>query len=161
MPIYEFYCSDCHTVFSFLSRQAGTRKRPSCPRCAKPKLERRPSAFAVSTGRSDPTPEEPAGGADPKKLEQAMAGLAAGTEHGDEDNPRAVARLMRRFLETSGAPVGNGMDEALSRLAAGENPDEVEADLGELLEAEDAPQGSGRQILRGRAPRVDGELHEL
>lgn len=29
MPIYEFYCSDCHAIFNFLSRQMNISKRPT------------------------------------------------------------------------------------------------------------------------------------
>ena len=35
MPIYEFYCSGCHTILSFLARTPNTRKRPACPHCGK------------------------------------------------------------------------------------------------------------------------------
>ena len=58
MPIYEFYCSDCHTVFNFLARKTADRRRPDCPRCRRPKLERRASTFAVSSGRGEPSDED-------------------------------------------------------------------------------------------------------
>jgi len=48
MPIYEFYCVDCHTVFNFFSRRIDTEKRPSCPRCGRPGLERRLQQFQQS-----------------------------------------------------------------------------------------------------------------
>lgn len=161
MPIYEFYCSDCHTVFNFLSRRPRARKRPSCPRCGRPRLERRASAFAVSTGRAAPDDGESPPGADPRKLERALAGLAAEAERGAEDDPRAVADLMRRFCESGGLPPGDGMSEALRRLAAGEDPERIETELGELLEAEEAPGVATRRSARRLRPRVDPELHEL
>ena len=43
MPIYEFYCPDCHTVFSFFSSAVDTAASPACPRCSRPGLGRRPS----------------------------------------------------------------------------------------------------------------------
>ncbi len=61
MPIYEFYCANCHTVYSFLSKTIDTAKRPDCPRCGRPKLDRRMSRFAVSTRRSEPAAEEETG----------------------------------------------------------------------------------------------------
>jgi len=35
MPIYEFYCEDCNTLFNFFSRTVNTDKQPPCPRCRK------------------------------------------------------------------------------------------------------------------------------
>ena len=46
MPIYEFYCPDCHTIFNFFSARIETEKRPDCPRCGRSKLERRMSVFS-------------------------------------------------------------------------------------------------------------------
>ncbi|MCK4728291.1 MAG: zinc ribbon domain-containing protein, partial [Desulfobacterales bacterium] len=37
MPIYEFYCEDCNTIFNFFSRSVNTTKRPPCPRCKQKK----------------------------------------------------------------------------------------------------------------------------
>ena len=54
MPIYEFYCADCHAVFNFLARKPDTKKRPNCPRCGRPNLDRKVSRFAISKGRSEP-----------------------------------------------------------------------------------------------------------
>ncbi|XCN71926.1 MAG: FmdB family zinc ribbon protein [Candidatus Electrothrix aestuarii] len=35
MPIYEFYCQDCNTIFNFFSSRINTEKRPDCPKCGK------------------------------------------------------------------------------------------------------------------------------
>ena len=53
MPIYEFYCRDCHTIFSFFSPSVGVERAPSCPRCHRRKLEKRPSTFAMLRRRGD------------------------------------------------------------------------------------------------------------
>jgi hypothetical protein len=29
MPIYEFYCEDCHTIFNFFSKNVNTTKKPN------------------------------------------------------------------------------------------------------------------------------------
>ncbi len=50
MPVYEFYCADCHTVYNFFSQSVNTAKRPTCPKCGRPELERRASLFAISKG---------------------------------------------------------------------------------------------------------------
>jgi putative FmdB family regulatory protein len=47
MPIYEYYCKPCHTLFSFLARTAGATAQPACPRCGGP-LQKQVSAFSFS-----------------------------------------------------------------------------------------------------------------
>lgn len=174
MPIYEFYCADCHTVFNFLSRTVETRKQPSCPRCGRPRLERKPSAFAISRGRAEPESPLPEAGDGDARLEHAMESLMAQAEGLDENDPKAGARFMRRLYETAGLPVAAGLEEALRRMEAGEDPESIEEDLGDVL-AEDpllgegggeaAGENSGTAIrgLRRRLlpPRQDPELHEL
>ena len=41
MPIYEFYCQQCNTVYNFFSKTVNTEKTPYCPTCKDIKLERR------------------------------------------------------------------------------------------------------------------------
>ena len=164
MPIYEFYCADCHTLFSFLSRKIDTRKRPACPRCERPRLERRASTFSVTCGRAETEAEEPPPGVDTERMEQAMAGLAREAEGIAEDDPKALAGLMRRFYDGSGTAIGEGMSEALRRLESGEDPETIEAEMGEVLEAEDPFAGHGPSLGRlghRLRPAVDPELYEF
>lgn len=166
MPIYEFYCSVCHTIFNFLSRAVDTTRRPACPRCGRKHLERRVSRFAVSRGLADPASDELPAGLDERRMEQAMEALAREADGLDEDDPRAMAGVMRRLYESTGLPLGDGMREALRRMEAGEDPDEIEEQLGDLLEQEDPfgeelPAGSSRLRRRLRAPEVDPTLHEM
>lgn len=165
MPIYEFYCERCHRVFNFLSRQIDTRKRPACPRCGRPRLERKPSRFAVSRGL-----EEPDGSAmpdlDESKLEQAMEALAGEMEGVDEDDPRQAARLMRKLYDTTGLELGPAFEEAMRRMEAGEDPDRIESEMGDLLEEEDPLAPGGGRGLKGIVrrfvpPAVDETLHEM
>ena len=51
MPIYEFYCEDCNTIFNFFSRSINTTKKPKCPVCKTKTLSRQMSAFAF-TGKA-------------------------------------------------------------------------------------------------------------
>ena len=164
MPIYEFYCPDCHTLFNFLSRTIETDKRPDCPKCARPRLERRASTFAVTSGRAESAAADPPAGIDPGRMERAMAGMAREAEGLADDDPKAVAGLMRRFYEGSGAAMGAGMSEALRRLEAGEDPETIEAEMGDVLEAEDPFAGRGpspRRLRPSGRPRTDPELYEL
>ncbi|HEX2163558.1 MAG TPA: zinc ribbon domain-containing protein, partial [Thermoanaerobaculia bacterium] len=49
MPIYELYCADCDTLFNFFSSRVDTTTHPTCPRCGRRTLERRPARFAALT----------------------------------------------------------------------------------------------------------------
>ena len=168
MPIYEFYCRDCHTLFSFLSRSIDTRKRPSCPRCGRPELARRPSAFAISSGRKEEGAGEGDEGLpefDEARLERAMASMAGDLENVDENDPRQAARLARKLYEAAGIPVGGGLEEAIRRMEAGEDPEAVEAEMGDVLDAdpfEATPEKRLARLRRKMLPAaVDTTLYEL
>ena len=64
-------------------------------------------------------------------LEKEMAGM-------DEENPdpRKLGKLMRSMSEITGEPLPEEMKEAVRRLEAGEDPDKIEEDLGDLFEAD-------------------------
>lgn len=167
MPIYEFYCIDCHTVFSFLSRAPNTRKRPACPKCERPRLERRVSRFAISKGRGEPADaDDLPEGMDDARMERVMAEIAQEIDGTGEDDPRQMARLMRKLFDGTGMHLGPAMEEAMRRLEAGEDPDQIEEEMGDLLEDEEDPGGGARGRLRAlrrklRPPSVDRELYEM
>ena len=88
----------------------------------------------------------------------------------NEDDPRQVAGLMRKLFDGTGLELGPGMDEAIRRMEAGEDPDQIEAELGDALESEDdamlVPGGrrGGRLSALGRRlrpPAVDRTLYEM
>jgi len=169
VPIYEFYCAWCHRVFSFLSRAIDTGKQPACPKCKQAGLQRRASAFAISKGRPD-KPEAEGGESFPDlddgRLEELMGSLAKEAEGLDEDDPRQQARLMRKLFGATGMPLGAGMEEALKRLEAGEDPEAVEQEMGDVFEGD--PTGVGRErgptlrrLRRQLPPSVDPTLYEM
>ena len=169
VPIYEFYCSDCHRIFNFLSRRIDTEGRPACPRCRSASLQRRPSAFAISKNRSEEkAPEGMPPGFDESKLEQAMSALAAEGDSLESEDPVASARVMRRLFETAGMPLNDGMREALRRMEAGEDPEKVEAELGDTLGADPFADGAESGAVKAKArlrhllpPSVDATLYEM
>jgi putative FmdB family regulatory protein len=167
MPIYEFYCAHCHRIYSFLSRTIQTSKVPPCPACAAPDLRRRASAFAISKNR----PEKDAADDgmpdfDETRLDAAMESLAGEIDGVDENDPRQAARVMRRVFEATGMPVAGGMEEALRRMEAGEDPDRIEEDLGDVMDADPFAGGEpkkGTKAFRRRwlPPSVDPKLYEM
>ena len=132
MPVYEFYCEDCHAIFNFLARRVNTDKKPSCPRCGCSGLEKQVSAFAISKNLEEPQEGMP--DIDESKMEQAMMALAGEMENVNEDDPKAMADFMRKFSSMTGLELGDGAEEALSRLEVGEDPEQIEADMGDLFD---------------------------
>lgn len=163
MPIYEFYCEDCNTIFNFFSKCIDTRKRPKCPKCKAKTLDRQMSAFAV-TGRAREDGEMDDLPLDESKMERAMQMLAGEAENINEDDPRQAANLMRKLTDMTGLELGSGMEEALRRMESGEDPEQIEAEMGDMLENEDPFQLAARKGGRsGRrpAPVRDETLYDL
>jgi len=164
MPIYEFYCPDCNMLFNFFSRTINTSKRPACPRCKVCILDRQMSAFAF-TGKAKETPDGDDLPIDEGKMEQAMQMLASEADRIDEDDPRQAANLMRKLTDMTGMELGAGMQEALQRMEHGEDPEQVEAEMGDLLEGEDPFILPGKKGKGGTTaetpPSRDDTLYDL
>ena len=97
-------------------------------------------------------------------MEHAFESLMREAEHINEDDPRQMASLMRKFTEKTGVHLGDSMEEAISRMETGEDPDEVEKEMGDLLGDEsDFSFDAVRKKVAGRpAPPVHDEtLYEL
>ena len=98
-----------------------------------------------------------------------MAAMAHEVDNLNEDDPRQMARVMRKLFDGAGLSVGAGMEEAIRRMEAGEDPDKIEEEMGDLLDGDDevmlgaAPGGSRLRSLRRRlrAPELDETLYEL
>ncbi|MGB5685850.1 MAG: zinc ribbon domain-containing protein [Candidatus Electrothrix sp.] len=164
MPIYEFYCQDCNTIFNFLSSRINTEKRPDCPKCGKKELDRQMSRFAVIGKAKEEDADDPMAGLDESKMEQAFEGLMREAEGMNEEDPRQMAQLMRKFTDKTGISMGDQMEEALSRMESGEDPDQIEQEMGDLLDTDDAfsLDGLKKKIGSGRRPPVHDEtLYEL
>jgi len=163
MPIYEFYCPNCNTIYKFFSRTINTEKTPFCPNCESIKLERAMSTF-TTISKSDSASDEKDGmpDIDESKMEKAMAMLAREAEGMNEDDPKQAADLMRKLSDATGLKMGPGMEEALSRLEKGEDPDQIEAEMGDLLENEDPfiLNKSGKSSGK-KKPKRDDKLYDL
>ena len=164
MPIYEFYCQDCNTIFNFFSKSVNTTKKPKCPKCKTKTLSRQLSAFAF-TGKAREDSEADDLPFDENKMEQAMNMLAGEADKINEDDPRQAANLMRKLSDMTGMELGPGMNEALKRMEAGEDPDAIEAEMGDLLEEEDPfllpEKKGGAKKTHKPAPMKDDTLYDL
>jgi putative FmdB family regulatory protein len=164
MPIYEFYCKKCNTVYKFYSRTIDTSTIPKCPRCKRVKLERIFSSFATLSKEGEDSSDTGMPDIDESKLERAMAMLEKETRGIDENDPTQTADLMRKLTDAAGISLGEGMEEALSRMEKGEDPDKIEEELGDLLGDEsfsfDSKKKKGTKKTSPK-PRVDETLYEL
>jgi len=142
MPIYEFACPSCRKIFSFLAKRVNPEGSPTCPRCGNKKLIKQVSRFAHVRGLKEPA-APPAEAADDKpptpelddpRLERAMRELERDMEHLDENNPRHMAHMMKKMKDLM--PPGSmpkELDVAIKRLEAGEDPEKIEQDMGDVL----------------------------
>lgn len=165
MPIYEFYCPDCNTIYNFFSSRVNADARPHCPKCPREELQRLMSRFSTLKRTKGKGEDEdfPLPDIDEDKMERAMATLAQEAESLDEDDPRQAARLMRKLSDMTGLSLGPAMEEALERMERGEDPEQIEEEMGDLLEeAEPFVQASGKRGKRAKSPpKVDETLYFL
>jgi putative FmdB family regulatory protein len=140
MPIYEFACPQCRRIFNFLSKRLNPDRLPVCPKCGNTKMEKQMSRFAMSRGLK----EQAAGGAndggdnlpdmDDPRIMRAMSELERDMEHLDENNPRHLAHMMKKMKDAM--PPGTmpkEIDVAIKRLEAGEAPEKIEEDMGDVF----------------------------
>lgn len=164
MPIYEFYCQRCDTIYNFFSRTVNTTTIPTCPRCKRVRLKRKVSLFStISSGAKGDEGEMDLMGLDESKMEKAMAMLEQEAQGLDENDPRQAARIVRKLTEATGLRLGSGMEEALTRMERGEDPDRIEAELGDVLENEEPFVMEQKRVpsAKQKGPRVDETLYDL
>lgn len=107
MPIYEYRCNGCRRRTSVFTRSISAAVSARCQHCGSEDLSRLISRVAVLRPEGDSGSDFPAGGA-------------------DEDDPRSVARWVRRMSREMGEPLEPEMEANLERLEAGENLDDFE-----------------------------------
>jgi putative FmdB family regulatory protein len=142
MPIYEFSCPKCRVIFNFLSKRINPDRVPVCPKCGNKKMAKQMSRFAMSKGLKEPAAatvgeagaEPPMPDFDDPRVARAMNEMERDMAHLDENNPKHMAHMMRKMKDLM--PPGmmpKEMDIAIKRLEAGEDPEKIEADMGDVL----------------------------
>ena len=94
------------------------------------------SMFAT-IGKAEEGGENPMAGIDETKMEDAFGSLMAEAEGMNEEDPKQMATLMRKFTEKTGMQLGDTMEEAISRMEKGEDPDVIEKEMGDHLDGDD------------------------
>jgi putative FmdB family regulatory protein len=119
MPIYEYGCYDCRKRVNIFFRSFAEveTRQALCPRCQGANIKRLVSRVAVV--RSEESRLESL--ADPGNL----AGL-------DENDPKSMARWMRKMSSEMGEELDGEFNEMIDRLEAGEDPESIEKSMPEL-----------------------------
>ncbi|MBW7895122.1 MAG: FmdB family transcriptional regulator [Opitutaceae bacterium] len=135
MPIYEYYCPQNHTIYQFFAKTlAQGRQTPRCPDNPAYTLTKIVSTFAITRGgkkeepSADPAGDTPAD--DDPKMEAAMEAMEREFSQVDENDPRAMARMMRRMAELTGEKIDGEMEEVVRKLEEGADPESLEDQLG-------------------------------
>ena len=103
MPIYEYRCEDCAKCNTYLILQDHSSTL-SCKHCKGKHLERIMSRFAS-----------------PKSEEARMEAMADPSNFGsvDENDPKSIARFMKKMGKEMGEDLGEDFDEAMESMGEG------------------------------------------
>lgn len=119
MPIYEYRCANCKRRVNIFFRtlSAAQTEMPHCPNCASTNLSRLVSRFATV-----------------KSEEARMDAMADPSAMGDidENDPKSMARFMKKMSSEMGEEMGPEFDEMVGRLESGESPEEIEKSMPEM-----------------------------
>ncbi len=104
MPIYEFECRDCHRKTTALVRSRERIAEVRCRACGGADLEKLYSRFAS-----------------PKSEDARLEALADPSAMGDvdENDPKSVARFMKKMGQEMGEDLGEDVDQAIEEEMAG------------------------------------------
>jgi putative FmdB family regulatory protein len=132
MPIYEYRCETCGRAMSkfWRSLAAIDEKTLACPSCGGRKLGRLVSRVRVIRGGGSNGAAEagPAGDIDESLMREM--------ENVDENDPRALGRLMRKMAASAGEDLGAEFNEVVGRLEKGEDPERIEKEMGDVFGGE-------------------------
>lgn len=118
MPAYDYRCLDCRKrAVVFQTYEDYGTAAVTCPHCGSANLKRLISRVRVM--RSE---------------DSRLDSLADPDDWGDvdENDPRSIARAMRRMGDEMGEELPGEFDEVVDRLESGEDPEAIEKDMPDL-----------------------------
>jgi hypothetical protein len=168
VPIYEYYCPNNNRIYQFFAKTVAQGKQtPKCPDNPAFRMERVMSSFAI-TGGGKPESEKSTGegetgdggadDADDPRMESAFEQLEQEMEGVDENDPKAMGRMMRRMSELTGEKLDGEMEEVVRKLEEGQDPEALEDQLGDAFPDDGAAAEGG--LGRRRAPTRDPNLYD-
>lgn len=116
MPTYEYRCEECRRRNAYTVRGFNPPEAPVCLHCGSNRQKRvigRVAVLRSEESRLD-TLSDPS----------AFAGI-------DENDPRGMARAMRRMSGEMGEEMPPEMSEMVARLESGESPESIESSMGD------------------------------
>jgi putative FmdB family regulatory protein len=104
MPIYEFECRDCHRKTTALVMVRERIDEVRCKKCGSASLEKLYSRFAS-----------------PKSEDARLESMADPSAMGniDENDPKSVARFMKKMGQEMGEDFGGDIDQAIEEEMTG------------------------------------------
>lgn len=129
MPTYDYRCQDCHQRVSIFQTYADYGKVGiTCPHCHSPRLSRIIGRVRIAKSED-------------RRLEDMSDPSFLGDV--DENDPRSLARAMRKMGNQMGEDLPPEFGEITDRLAAGESPEAIEQSMPALGGAEAGMPGFG------------------
>jgi putative FmdB family regulatory protein len=113
MPIYEYRCAGCKRKTTVLTLRVSEAVEPTCEHCGGRDLTRLMSRFA--TVRSEDSR------LDDLADDSSLGGL-------DENDPKSMARWMRKMGKELGEDAGEDFEEMVDELEAGGDVDDGDDD---------------------------------
>jgi putative FmdB family regulatory protein len=118
MPSYDYRCNNCskRSVIYQTYEEYGTSP-VECPHCASQDLQRVIGRIRIA-----------------KSEESRLEDLSDPTSWGDfdENDPKSMAKMMRKMGSELGEDMPAEFDEVVDRLEAGEDPESIEKDMPDL-----------------------------
>ncbi len=114
MPIYEYRCGSCRRRVSILFRSFSAVGDAACPNCGSKDLTRLVSRVATL-----------------KSEDARLESMSDPSNFGDvdENDPKSVARMMRKMGSEMGEDMGPEFNEMVDRMESGESPEEIEKSM--------------------------------
>jgi putative FmdB family regulatory protein len=118
MPTYDFICNDCQQKFDiFLTYSEYGKKAVHCAHCQSENVRRRMTKVRIAKS-------------DSSRLESAADDFSG--MDGIENDPRALAQMMRKMGNEMGEELPSEFNDVVDRLEAGQSPEEIESAIPDL-----------------------------
>ena len=118
MPTYDFICNDCKKRFdAFVAFSEYENKAVHCAHCQSGNVRRRMTKVRIAKS-------------DESRMESAADDFSG--MDGIEEDPKALARMMRKMGGEMGEDLPAEFNEVVGRLEAGQSPEEIESAIPDL-----------------------------
>ena len=125
MPLYDYFCLDCHQCFDIFMTYAEYGARPvTCSHCNSGNVRRRVPRVRMAKSEESRMDSLAGDFSDPS----ALAGL--------ENDPKALGQMMRKMGKELGEEMPPEFGKVVDRLEKGQNPEDIEKELPDIGEAD-------------------------